>query len=183
MTRTDAELIKAYRDGEHTALAELWLKYHKLVYGIAVSIIGNHEDAEDLRQEIFLKVYNNVSNLRNPQKFVSWLRTITRNTCKSWLSQRTLSLMPIDSIPDDKYCAPSYHATIEAREERHLLRSLINELPLDYRTVINLHYFQHQKVREIAEFLALPESTVKWRIHVGRNMLKEKALKNGYIEN
>ena len=102
MTRTDAQLIEAYQDGEHSALAELWLKYHKLVYGIAVSIVKSHEDAEDLRQEVFLKVYNNVPNLKEPEKFVSWLRTITRNTCKSWLSQRTFSATPIHSVAEGR---------------------------------------------------------------------------------
>jgi RNA polymerase sigma-70 factor (ECF subfamily) len=183
MTRTDAQLIESYQDGEHSALAELWLKYHKLVYGIAVSIVKSHEDAEDLRQEVFLKVYNNLSNLKEPEKFASWLRTITRNTCKSWLSQHTLSATPIDSIAESDYCVPSCHETFEIKEEQNLLQNLINDLPLDYRTVINLHYFQHQKVREIAEFLSLPESTVKWRIHAARNMLKEKALSNGYVKN
>ena len=182
MTRTDAQLIEAYRNGEHSALAELWLKYHRLVYGIAVSIVESHEDAEDLRQEIFLKVYNNLSNLRKPEKFVSWLRTITRNTCRSWLSQRTLPATPIHSIAESDYCVPSCHETFEIKEEQNLLQNLINDLPLDYRTVINLHYFQHQKVREIAEFLSLPESTVKWRIHVARKVLKEKALNNGYVK-
>ena len=181
MTRTDAQLIEAYQHGEHSALAELWLKYHRLVYGIAVSIVNSHEDAEDLRQEIFLKVYNNLSSLKEPEKFPSWLRTITRNTCKSWLSRRTLSTTSIHSIAEGEYCVPSCHATLEIKEEQNLLQNLINDLPLDYRTVINLHYFQHQKVREIAEFLALPESTIKWRIHVARKMLKEKALRNGYV--
>ncbi len=178
MTRTDAQLIEDYRNGEHNALAELWLKYNRLIYGIAVSIVKSHEDAEDLRQEVFLKVYNNLSNLKEPDKFAGWLRTITRNACKSWLSKRTSSAVPIHSIAEDEYCVPSCHATLEAKEEQNLLQNLINALPLDYRTVINLHYFQHQKVSEIAEFLSLPESTVKWRIHVARKMLKENALKN-----
>jgi len=182
MTRTDTQLIKAYQDGEHSALAELWLKYHRLVYGIVVSIVNSHEDAEDLRQEIFLKVYNNLSNLKKPEKFASWLRAITRNTCRSWLSQHKISATPIHSITESEYYIPSCHAVLETQEEQNLLQKLINDLPLDYRTVINLHYFQHQKVREIAVFLVLPESTVKWRIHVARKMLKEKALSNGYVE-
>jgi len=182
MRRTDAQLIEDYQNGEHNALAELWLKYHRLIYGIAVSIVKSHEDAEDLRQEVFLKVYNNLSNLKQPEKFASWLRTITRNACKSWLSKPTPSAMPIHSIAEYEYCIPSCHATIEAREEQSLLQNLINDLPLDYRTVINLHYFQHQKVSEIAAFLSLPESTVKWRIHMARKMLKEKALSNGYVD-
>jgi len=89
--------------------------------------------------------------------------------------------MSIHAIAESEYCVPSCHTTLEIKEEQNLLQNLINDLPLDYRTVINLHYFQHQKVSEIAEFLSLPESTVKWRIHVARKMLKEKALKNGML--
>lgn len=182
MTRTDAQLIKAYRNGEQNALVELWLKYHRLVYGIAVSIVKSREDAEDLRQEVFLKIYSNLSNLKEPKKFASWLRTITRNTCKSWLSKRAPSAVPICDLAAGEYCVPSCHTTLESKEDQNLLQNLINDLPLDYRTVINLHYFQHQKVSEIAEFLSLPESTVKWRIHMARKILREKALKNGYVD-
>ena len=182
MAQTDAELVEAYLHGQHNALAELWLKYHKIVYGIAVSIVKSHEDAEDLRQEIFLKVYNNLANLRNPEKFASWLFKITRNTCKSWLSQRKLLIVPIDSVGEVECCVPSCQDVLESREQDMLLQNLINDLPLDYRLVINLHYFQHQKVRDIAKFLSLPESTVKWRIHVAREKLKQKALANGYVD-
>lgn len=69
---------------------------------------------------------------------------------------------------------------LEKQEQRTLLRKLIDELPEEQRTAIELHYFQEQRVAVIALFLGVPESTVKWRIHQGRVALRDAATVQGY---
>ena len=76
----------------------------------------------------------------------------------------------------------SIETVVERRGLRTLLRQMIDRLPEDYRTVIELHYFEGLRVAEISEFLELPESTVKWRIHKAREVLQHAAKINGYLE-
>jgi len=76
----------------------------------------------------------------------------------------------------------SFEPDIERRELRTLLRQMIDKLPEEYRMVIELHYFQGQRVIQVADFLELPESTVKWRIHKAREALRHTAKINGYLE-
>jgi len=76
----------------------------------------------------------------------------------------------------------SFETDVERRELRTLLRQMIDKLPEEYRMVIELHYFEGQRVAQIADFLQLPESTVKWRIHKAREALLHAAKINGYLE-
>jgi len=175
----DEDLIYAYLNGNQTALCKLWLRYDAMVYGIAHSMVRSKEVAEDLRQEIFIKMYANLSKLKELDKFTSWLKSITYNTCRSWLS-RQKETVPVDSLTDAQHPTVSIDEEVEHREHRNLLRQMVDQLPLDYRVVIELHYFEGQRVAQIAEFLELPESTVKWRIHKARKMLEETAKINGY---
>ena len=67
----DATLIKAHLEGSSTAISQLWLRYDRLVYGIAHSVVCGREAAEDIRQEVFLKVYEQLLQLQQPTRFVS----------------------------------------------------------------------------------------------------------------
>ena len=179
---SDAVLIKEHLQGSSTAMVQLWLRYEGLVYGLAHGIVCSREVAEDIRQEVFLKVYTELPQLLEHAKFVSWLRSITCNACNSWL-RRQKPISPLESLADGEHpTTVSIEANVEQRELRTLLRQMIDRLPEEYRTVIELHYFEGQPVAQIAEFLELPESTVKWRIHKAREILQRTAKINGYLE-
>ena len=181
-TPCDAKLIEQHLRGNSMALSQLWLRYDRLVYGIAHGVVCSHETAEDIRQEVFLKVYEQLPQLREPTKFKSWLRNITYNTCYSWL-RRQKPTEPLESLTDGEHpTIASIEADVERRELRTLLRQMVDRLPEDYRTVIELRYFEGLSVAKIAEFLELPETTIRWRIRQAREMLHRKAKINGYLE-
>ena len=181
-TPADAALIKDHLQGSTSAMAQLWLRYDRLVYGIAHSVVCSKEAADDIRQEVFLKVYAELPRLREHTKFVSWLRNITYNTCYSW-QRRQKSVTPLGSLAEVEHpTTDSIETAVERQELRTLLRQMIDRLPEDYRTVIELHYFEGLRVVEISEFLEVPESTVKWRIHKAREVLQRTAKINGYLE-
>ncbi|MCZ6680887.1 MAG: RNA polymerase sigma factor [Candidatus Poribacteria bacterium] len=181
-TPCDALLIKKHLQGSSTAIAQLWLKYDRLVYGIAHSVVCSREAAEDIRQEVFLKAYTELPQLQELTKFASWLRSITYNACYSYLrrQRKTTSLDALTDVEQPK--TASVEANVEGRELRTLLRKMIDRLPEEYRTVIELHYFEGQRVADIAEFLELSGSTIKWRIHKAREVLQRTAKINGYLE-
>jgi RNA polymerase sigma-70 factor (ECF subfamily) len=181
-TPGDADLIRSHLEGSSTALAQLWLRYDSLVYGIAHSVVCSREAAEDIRQEVFLKVYAELAQLEEHTRFIGWLRTITYNACYSWLRRQRPS-KPLDSLVDREHpTTPPVEAGLEQRELRTLLRRMIDRLPEEYRTVIELRYFEGLRVAQIAAFLELPESTVKWRIHKAREILQHTARINGYLQ-
>ena len=75
---------------------------------------------------------------------------------------------------------PSFEVDLEERQHRGLLRQMIERLPEDYRIPIVLHYFEEQSIKEMSEFMEQPETTVKWRLHKGREMLLQEAEVRGY---
>jgi len=180
-TPSDAILIKEHLQGSSTAMSQLWMRYDSLVYGLAHSILCRRDVAEDIRQEVFLKMYTKLSQLQEHTKFASWLKSITYNACKSWLRSQK-PILPLESLANMEHPNASFEPDIERRELRTLLRQMIDKLPEEYRMVIELHYFQGQRVIQVADFLELPESTVKWRIHKAREALRHTAKINGYLE-
>jgi RNA polymerase sigma-70 factor (ECF subfamily) len=180
-TPSDAELIKEHLQGSSTSMSQLWMRYDSLVYGLAHSMVHRRDVAEDIRQEVFLKAYTQLPQLQEHTRFASWLKSITYNACKEWL-RRQRPVVPLESLADMEHPAASVEADVERCELRTLLRQMIDKLPEEYRTVIELHYFEGQRVAQIADFLELPETTVKWRIHKAREILKRAAKINGYLE-
>ncbi len=176
-TPSDAELIREHLQGNPTAIMQLWMRYDALVYGLAHSVVCRRDVAEDIRQEVFFKVYTELSKLNDQSKFAGWLKSITYNACIGWLRHQRPTVA-LESLVSDEHPI----ASVEARELRTLLRQMIDKLPEDYRIVIELHYFEEQSVAQIAVFLEIPESTVKWRIHKAREILQQTAKINGYVE-
>jgi RNA polymerase sigma factor (sigma-70 family) len=180
-TPSDAELIQEHLQGSPTAMSQLWMRYDSLVYGLAHSIVCRRDVAEDIRQEVFSRVYTRLPQLQDHSRFASWLKSIIYNACKGWL-RRQRPIVPLGSLVDMEHSGGSVETDVEQRELRTLLRQMIDKLPEEYRTVIELHYFEGQRVAQIADFLEVPEATVKWRIHRAREALRHAAKINGYLE-
>ena len=180
-TPSDAQLIQEHLQGSSTAISQLWMRYDSLVYGLAHSMLCRRDVAEDIRQEVFFKVYTRLPQLQDHSKFASWVKSITYNTCKGWL-RRQRPTVALDSLKGMEHPSPSVEADAEQRELRTLLRQMIDKLPEEYRTVIELRYFEGQRLAQIAEFLGVSESSVKWRIHKAREALQRAAKINGYLE-
>lgn len=176
---SDQDLIEQYLGGSPTALAQLWLRYDRMVYGTALGVLCVRESAEDIRQEVFLKLHEQLGTLRDASRFGSWLCTVTRNACTSLLRRRAVRSAAQTS--DEVACVqPSVQVDLEEEQHRGLLRQMIASLPEDYRIPAVLHYFEEKSVRKVSAFLALPETTVKWRLHKAREMLAHEAEARGY---
>ena len=88
MKNNDAQLIQRVLDGDETAFSALVKKYQRSVHALAWRKIGDFHIAEDITQETFLKAYQRLSTLKEPQSFASWLYVITANHCKAWLREK-----------------------------------------------------------------------------------------------
>jgi RNA polymerase sigma-70 factor, ECF subfamily len=177
MANQDIELIKRIKQREQGALVELYERYSNLVYNMAVQVLKNPDSAEEITQDIFFQVWRWPEKW-DPEKgrFTSWLLTVTRYTAIDRLrnENRQPPLSP-HSLEHLAEFLPKSSALEDNIQDRGLLlRSLIKELPKEQRDLILMAYFRGMTHNEIAEQLDLPLGTVKSRLRLGLQKLKEK---------
>lgn len=174
MKRSVAQLVKRSINGDIESFGELVKEYRQTVHAFCYHKIGDFQCAQDLVQETFIKAYLSLSQLRDPDKFSSWLYRIATNNCNMWLrkrSQKTISLKDPDKLQDT---SPSIYEGYHKRELEIKVKEALSRLSENNRLVITLHYLAGRSYNEMAEFLNLPLTTVKSRIHEGRKQLKEE---------
>ena len=177
-------LVARTKKGDITAFEELINGYEKKAYNIAYRMMSNEEDAKDMAQEAFIKIYKSIKGFREESSFSTWLYRIVTNTCLDELRKRQRSeTVPLEtSFENDKGTA---HVEIgadketpediyERIEKRQLIHNAIDSLNEDYKTVIILRDIQGFGYAEIASILNCSLGTVKSRINRARNMLKDK---------
>lgn len=190
MERIETLLIDELRDGDMTALAILVEKYKRLVYRVAVQITKNHEDANDVMQDTFLKVYESIHSFRKEAAFETWLYRIVVNhamnlvKCRERRRESPLSGTSEMKIHPDLRrstdLANNPHLHLERKERQRWVTQAVNSLPLKQRTVVILHEFEGLTHPEIASILNCSEGTVRSRLHYARHKLKD--LLKPYVE-
>ena len=172
---TDGEVIQlvgANRRDE--ALAEILRAYRRKVFGLAYSFVRDREMAEDVAQEVFIKVWRSLSAFDARASLSTWIYTIARNTSLSALRDRRRSGKLEDTSAAEVELASESGAVELAAENASLLR-LIERLPDKQRRVILLFYMQEQSHEEVATMLAMPVGTVKTLLHRARASLAAAA--------
>ena len=146
-------------------------KFHSMVFRLAYSYLKNREDAEDISQEVFIKLYSNKKPFSDEGHIKGWLIRVTVNLCKDCLrSQRFTSHTELTAdIP-------------AILQENSGIIDLINRLKPDYGGVIYLYYYEGYSAKEIASILKISHTAVTSRLNRGRKQLKEMLLKEGYYE-
>lgn len=141
------------------------------IYRLSFSYVKNNEDAEDITQEVFLKLYTTKENFHSPENVRAWLIRVAINLSKnllktSWRRKRT-------ELSD----------TIPAQTEREVvLTEFINRLKPKYSIILHLYYYEGYSAKDIASICRLPSATVRTRLVRARSQLKEMLLKEGYNE-
>lgn len=180
--RADADLVCHVLQGEKEAYNVLVKRFRGAVVLVAEQIVHSRDIAEDVAQEVFLVALQSLTKLRDPTRFGSWLYTIARHRASRVVRQekRTvaldaagLSLIRADLPPSGEAHPEKELLRAEAREE--LAAALANLTP-ETRLAFRLRYEESWTVARIAEFLALPLSTVKWRLHQARKQLRQQLL-------
>jgi len=185
MKPTDTELIERCLAGSKESFDELVRRYQSAVYGTAYHCVGNFADAQDLAQEAFLRAYLHLSELREPAKFAGWLRQVTWRVCLDWLEkqQRRGENVSIEAMEEEgktidalRSDAPSPAEQVEAIELREAVQAAIRSLPENYREPLILVHINGLTYKEVASYLDLSLSTVKWRLHRARRLLKKEMI-------
>ena len=180
----DAELIIAVLAGNNRAFDELFNRYQRAMLTVAQQIVRNPADAEDVVQDAFLLAFEALPQLDNLNRFGAWLHSITRNRALRYIKRA--SRIQLHEDEDDELqiqAEPNSTdpAMILVRESTHeAIRDTIDSLPSDFQEVIKLYYWVDMPQKRIADFLSLPLTTVKWRLHKAKDMLKTLLEKRGY---
>jgi RNA polymerase sigma-70 factor (ECF subfamily) len=161
-------LVERCRRGDDLAWEALVRSCQSRVYSVALHYLRDREEAKDIAQDVFVRVYRNLDSFENREEnFLPWLLSLTRNACIDRLRRMkvrpAVPAVPVDEGPEIADDRPTpEQAAIAAREGR-LVRRAIAELNDDHREMIVLHEIQGLELRQISEMLALPIGTVKSR--------------------
>ena len=182
----DAELIIAVLADNLEAFDELVLRYQRAMLTVAQQIVRNPTDAEDIVQDAFLLAFEALPQLDNLNRFGSWLYSITRNRALRFMKRASRFQLHEDidaELQVEADPATSDPAKILVQQSTHeAIRDAINSLPPEFQEVIKLYYWVDMPQKRIAEFLSLPLTTVKWRLHKAKDLLKSLLEKRGYGE-
>jgi RNA polymerase sigma-70 factor (ECF subfamily) len=154
-------------EGDHAAFEALVDRYHRPFFTFAVRLLGNRDEASDAVQTAFVKVYENLRTFDRNRRFFSWAYRILVNEC---LNVRR-GQRPSEPIDADLVADGSPHDDVERTERRRQVQAAILQLPLEYRDVIVLHYFNGLAYEDISETLGVPQKTVKSRLYTARQRL------------
>ncbi len=178
IVQDDNEIIRRVLLGDRQAYAQLVKQYQNLVFSIALRYTQNREDAEEIAQDIFIKVYRSLADFRANSKFSTWLYTIAANTSITFLRKKKLPVHSLDNekifhLADTRNAATAV-ADIERGSHVTLVNKAIQLLSPDDATVITLFYKAEQSIEEIGKITGLTPNAVKVKLHRARKRLKEK---------
>ena len=183
----DEDLARRAQQGDQDAFAELVHRYERQIFSMAYRLVGDYDEAADLAQEAFLRIYRMLDRYDSQKKFFSWMYRVAQNSCLNALSKRPGNVIPVERA--EEYMAPADGANPAEPEQNYLNQELrqnidqaIAELPENYRDVIYLRYIEDLSYQQIAETTGLPVSTIETRLFRGRKQLHSDALKSDALK-
>lgn len=175
---TDSELRRQVLNGNQHACRFLVAQYQELVNHIVRRILLRNEDAEDICQDVFMKVFSKMAKFRGDAKLSTWIATIAYNTSLTHLKrmkimkETALDHPAILSVPEKDNFASGVH--FESDEIKRILLETIETIPVHYRTILTLFYLEEFSYHEIEQITGMPEGTVKNYLYRARFLLKCK---------
>ena len=175
----DSDLIARAASGDPTAFQTLVEQHRAMVYRVAYQFAGNHHDAEDIAQEVFIKVYRSLDRFRQDAQLTSWLYRIAMNACIDHRRRHNPAAstpfgqeaeLKLLNTPEE---APGPEEKAYAGELGEVLETEIGRLPQGQRIVFIMRHHQGLKLCEIAEALGLAEGTVKRQLHAAVHRLRQ----------
>ncbi len=170
----DQHYIDAVINGDSKAFTVLIDRYKHMVFTLALKIVKSNEEAEEVAQDVFVKVYQVLQTFKGDSKFSTWIYKITYNRSLDYLKKQKRYLNTDSIDTDTEYHLPSMENTLsalEANERKLIIKRAIDKLPEDDAMVITLHYLEELSLKEIAEIIGIEANTVKVRLFRSRKRL------------
>lgn len=176
----DESLIRRIKEGDLSAFEELMHKYGKQIYSLAFRMTGNHEDAEDIAQEVFARALKAIPSWKPKATLYTWLRTVTLNLCidyhRSRVRHQTQSIddkdSPVANLPSEEDYGPL--ETVESEELRERILLAVDKLSLQQRRAFMLCHYAGMSLKEASEVMGCAVGTIK--AHLSRATAKLRDL-------
>lgn len=187
MRLEDGEIIAQVLSGERDAFELVIRKYQRKVYTLILRLVKDREAALDLSQEVFFKVYQRLSDLKDHAKASSWIMQVAHNAALDHLKKRRVDSFSTDF--EDQQTQQKLHGHLvdsstpspEELVERMTpsrLAQIVDKLDIKYRTVITLRFIEGFSFKEIAKIMELPLTTVKFRKHYALGLIRDRWLRS-----
>ncbi len=146
-------------------------KYQNIVFSIALKVLKNREDAEEMAQESFVKAYKSLHTFQGKAKFSTWLYRITYNTCISETRKKKQYFTSTDEVQISGEAEEMNLDGIPAENREKYVKAALEKLPEDEYTLVLLYYFEDQSIEEVSKATGLTESNAKVKLHRARKKL------------
>lgn len=182
MTEYEIELIKLAQSGNRPAFEQLIFMYDKHVLNIAYTFRNNADDAKDIYQDVFIRVFNGIKNFKFESEFSTWIYRITVNLCITYKNkEKKLQHQVIDNSNDeDEFNILDIYSSEDITDElviknetKEIIEKAINSLPEKQKITLTMKYYNGMKIKEIAEIMNCNEGTVKRYLFNATNKLKK----------
>ncbi len=171
----DAELISQILNGNMNAFTFLVSRYQKLVVHITGRLIQRQDELEDICQEVFLKVYQNLGKYRSESKLSTWIATIAYNTSINYLRKfKKGDELNVEDTAEYRKLTDTKPGDYERADLHLFIREQIELLPVNYRSVLTLYHLEEFSYQEIEQITGMPEGTIKSYLFRAKAILKEK---------
>lgn len=175
---TDTEIISRILQGESAIFAQIVERYQNFVFTLVLRFTDNREDAEEISQDVFVKAYRSLADFRGESKFSTWLYTVVRTSCLTFLRKKRLDTTSIDNertfLQLENQESTFKADTVETKSRHAMVNEAIRLLSPDDSQLITLFYKGEQSLEEIGRIMGLEPNTVKVKLHRARHRLKEK---------
>ena len=170
----DQHYIKLIIGGDINAFAILVDRYKNLVFTLSLKMLASCEEAEEVSQDVFIKVYKSLSDFKTESKFSTWLYRITYNTCLDRLrtTKRTAYLVAVEDFEAQEVTTlMNALDTIEEKERKQMIQKCLDLLPAEDNFLLTLYYFQENSLKEISKIMGINENNVKIKLFRSRRKL------------
>ena len=177
MDVSEVELVRSCLTGNESSQRMFVEQFQGLIFGICLRMLGQRQDAEDVAQEVFLRVFRNLHRWDQVRPLRPWLLTIAANRCRTHLEERGRRPIPCDLQAD---LLPQ-RSVSQPQDDAEEVQKAVLTLRQEYRQCFVLFYQQDLSVEEVAEILERPEGTIKIWLHRARKEIAEYFRQRGFL--
>jgi len=167
----EQKIIEMVQNGNTNAFSYLVNKYQDIVFSIALKVLKNREDAEEMAQEAFVKAFRSIQSFQGKAKFSTWLYSITYNTCITHTRRKKPATTQIETLPVSYDEADDPFGDFPEESRARYLETALKQLPEEEYTLIVLYYYDDQRIDDISQITGLTESNAKVRLFRARKKL------------
>ena len=172
--QSDLDYINKIVDGDTSAFAILVDRYKDLVFTLAYKMLKNREEAEEIAQDTFIKVYKSVGKFKGDSKFSTWVYKVTYNTCLDYLKKkkRGINITYIEDFDLQQLkTLDKISNAIDEKEKNQLIHDCLNVLPSEEAFLLTLFYFEQQSTEEIAKIMDTNANNIKIKLYRTRKKM------------